>query len=133
MLRFPNPGSDISSFIRVYQELFDSLRHLSTFKLDDMSKVLVQRNLATSSGFMGEEALVRSWREDRSRDSLYNQSKSYSELYKLLGWIHPTPQSALQFRFTYLGAHVAEAWRDPVAIFRESILGIAYPNAILNV
>jgi len=109
------------------------LRQRSAFGLDDMSKALVECNLATSSGYMGEEALLRSTREDRSRDPLYNQSKMYSELFKVLGWLHPSPTSALRFRFTYLGAHVVEARRDPSAIFRESILGIVYPNAILNV
>ncbi len=133
MLRFPNPGSDIDSFIRIYQELFEALREHSSFNLDDMSSVLVERNLATSSGYMGQQALQRSYNADRSRDRLYNQSKMYSELYKVLGWIHPFPGSALTFRFTYLGAHVVAARRDPAAIFRESILGIAYPNAVLNV
>lgn len=133
MLRFPNPGSDIDSFIRIYQELFEALREQASFGLDDMSRVLIERNLATSSGYMGEEALRRSYNEDRSRDRLYNQSKMYSELYKVLGWLHPTSGSALTFQFTYLGAHVETARRDPAAIFRESILGIAYPNAVLNV
>ena len=133
MLRFPNPGSDIDSFIRIYRELFEALRERASFGLDDMSGVLVERNLATSSGYMGEEALRRSYNQDRSRDALYNQSKMYSELYKVLGWIHPLPESALHFRFTYLGAHVVAAQRDPAALFRESILGIAYPNAVLNV
>ena len=133
MLRFPNPVSDIGSFIRTYQELFDALCQRATFDLDDMSKALVERNLATSCGFMGQGALQRSTRQDRSRDPLYNQSKMYSELHKVLGWIHPSEDSALQFRFTYLGAHVAVARRDPTALFGESILGMVYPNSILNV
>lgn len=133
MLRFPNPGSDINSFIRIFQELFDALHQQNTFDLDDISRALIQRNLATSCGYMGDEALLRSTRADRSRDPLYNQSKMYSELYKVLGWLHPSPTSALRFKFTYLGAHVAQARRDPAAIFRETVLGIAYPNAILSV
>jgi hypothetical protein len=133
MLRVPNPGSDIDSFIGIYQELFEALRERASFDLDDMSRVLVERNLATSSGYMGEEALLRSFNRDRSRDPIYNQAKMYSELYKVLGWLHPTPESALRFRFTYLGAHVAAARRDPAAMFRECIVGMAYPNAVLNV
>ncbi len=133
MLRMPNPGADIDSFLRIYQELFEALRERVTFDLDDMTKVLIERNLATSSGYMGEEALRRSFNRDRSRDPLYNQAKMYSELYKVLGWLHPTPESALIFRFTYLGAHVVAARRDSAAIFKESILGMAYPNAILSV
>lgn len=133
MLRFPNPGSDIDSFIRIYQELFSALYQKASFDLDDMSATLVERNLATSSGYMGQEALMRSTRRDRSRDPLYNQSKMYSELYKILGWFHPVGGRALEFKFTYLGAHVAVAYRDPSAIFKESILGVVYPNEILDV
>ncbi len=133
MLRIPNPNSDIDSFIRIYQEIFEALRERKTFDLDDISRVLIERNLATSSGYMGEEALRRSYNQDRSRDRLYNQSKMFTELYKALGWLHPTPEGALIFRLTYLGAHVVAAKRDPDAIFKESILGIAYPNAGLRV
>ena len=133
MLRIANPGSNIDSFIRIYCEVYEALIDRPSFMLDDMSKTLVDRGLATSCGFMGGEALKRSTREDRSRDPLYNQSKMYSELFKILGWLHPLPDSALTFRFTYLGAHVMEVQRDPAALFKECILGIAYPNAILNI
>lgn len=133
MLRIANPGSDISSFIRIFVELYEALGNHPTFDLDDMSRALVERNLATSSGFMGEEALARSTREDRSRDPLYNQSKMYSELYKILGWLHPLPDSALTFRFTYLGAHIVEAKRDPKSLMKECILGIVYPNSVIRI
>lgn len=133
MLRFPNPGSDISGFIRIYVELYDSLSDRESFGLDDFTNVLIERNLATSSGFAGEEALERSTRADRSRDPLYNQSKSYSELYKILGWLHPISDSALNFRFTFLGAHVVAAKQNVDEIFKQSILGIVYPNSIIGV
>jgi hypothetical protein len=133
MLRIANPGSDISSFIRIYIELFEALQNRKTFGLDDMSQVLVERDLATSCGYMGKEALSRSTRKDRTRDPLYNQSKMYSELYKVLGWLHPLPESALTFSFTYLGAHIIEARRDPIALFKECILGIVYPNQLLQI
>lgn len=133
MLRFPNPGSDISGFIRIYVELYDSLSNRESFGLDDFTNVLIERNLATSSGFAGEEALERSTRADRSRDPLYNQSKSYSELYKILGWLNPTSESALNFQFTFLGAHVVTAGQNVNEIFKQSILGIVYPNSIIGV
>ena len=133
MLRIANPGSDIDSFIRIYQEVFAALKERSSFDLYTMYGVLVERNLATSSGYMGEEALQRSYNEDASRNPLFNQAKMYSELYKSLGWLRPTSEGALIFQFTYLGAHVVAAKRDPAAIFKESLLGIAYPNAILEV
>ena len=131
LIRFPNPGSDIDAFIRIFCEVFDALNSQDFFSLDDMLLTLVERDLATSCGFMGEEALLLSIRPDRSRDPLYNQSKMYSELFKMLGWIHPLKRK-LNFQFTYFGAHVFEAKLDPSAILEESVLGIAHPNEILN-
>ncbi len=131
MIRFANPGSDISSFIKIYIELFDALKGMEAFSLDDISKTLVERNLATSCGYMGQEALARATREDRTRDPLYNQSKMYSELYKMLGWFNPIPTSALTFQFTFLGAHIVASQREPDDLFKECILGIAFPNSVI--
>ena len=132
LIRFPNPGSDINNIVGIFYEIYDALNSKDFFCLDDISSVLVDRNLATSSGFMGDEALLRSTRKDRSRDPLYNQSKLYSELFKVLGWIHPLKRR-LNFQFTYFGAHVVAAKLDPSSILEESVLGIAYPNEILNI
>ena len=132
MIRFPNPSSDINSLIRIFYEIFEALNSQASFSLDDVLLTLVERDLATSCGFIGEEALLLSTRPDRSRDPLYNQSKMYSELFKVLGWIHPLERK-LNFQFTYFGAHVVEAKLDPSAIFEQSAFGIAYPNEILNV
>lgn len=132
LIRFPNPGSDIGNLIRIFYEIFEALNSQDFFSLDDIVFTLVERDLATSCGFMGEEALLRSTRPDRSRDPLYNQSKMYSELFKVLGWIHPLERK-LNFQFTYFGAYVVEAKLDPSAIFEQSVLGIAYPNEILDI
>jgi hypothetical protein len=133
MLRIPNPGSDIDTFIRIYRELYNSLQGYPEFGLDDMTRVLISSNLATSSGYSGEEALARSTRDNRSLDPLYNQSKMYSELYRLLGWLQSSPNSALRFTMTYLGAHVAAARRDPRHLVVECLLGLVYPNPAVNV
>lgn len=98
LLRLLNPGSDIDSFVRIFSTLFDSLRDFTAFAFDDISAVLVEKNLATSSGYMCEEALRRSRRARRGLDTLFNQSKSYSELFRLLGGIHPLPHSSSTFR-----------------------------------
>lgn len=132
LLRFPNPGSDIDSFIRIYCQLFNSLFERQPFGLDDISRVLIENNLATSSGYMGKEALARSTRSDRSRDPLYNQSKMYSELYRVLGWLHSMPESRLNYRLTLLGKYLSEAF-DPKALAIESILGMAYPSPVIEV
>ena len=134
MIRFPNPGSDIPSFIRIFQTLYTYLNDKSDFSLDDMSDTLTSMHLAASSGHVGKQALALSTRADRSRDPLYNQSKMYAELFRTLGWmISDDPENALRLRFTLLGDHAAVADVDPKAIFEESVLGINYPNRILAI
>ena len=134
MIRFPNPGSDIPSFIRIFKTLYTYLNDKSWFTLDDMSKTLTNMNLAASSGHVGEQALALSTRADRSRDPLYNQSKMYAELFRTLGWmVSDDPNAALKFRFTLLGDHAAIADVDPKSVFEESVLGINYPNRILSI
>lgn len=132
MLRFPNPGSTIENFVSVYSAAFERLNG-RTVSLDDIVAAVVAANLATSSGYMGEEAVARSTRADRSRDPLYNQLKMYAELFRTLGWLHPTPQSALNFTFTLLGEQVVAAGRDFGPLLEECVLGIIYPTPILTV
>jgi hypothetical protein len=132
VLRLPNPGSDISGFVRIFQFLYEELKDFQPFSLDDMTEALIKNNLATSSGFVGEEALERSTRENRSLDPLYNQSKAYSELYRMLGWIHPQPDSKLNFSFTYLGAHAHEVHRSPKSFVEQCLIGVAIPNSLVE-
>lgn len=132
MLRFPNPGSDIPTFIRIFQILFSYLNKKKSFSLDDMSVTLTKTNLASSSGYMGEQALKLSTRKDRSRDPLYNQSKMYAELFRVLGWIQSCEEKKLEFNFTYLGEHMAAAKNNPLPLFQECLLGISYPNEIID-
>lgn len=132
MLRFPNPGSTIENFVSVYGAAFGRLAG-QTVNLDDIVAAVVAANLATSSGYMGEEAVARSTRADRSRDPLYNQLKMYAELFRALGWLHPTPESALNYTFTLLGEQVVAAGRDFWPLLEECVLGIVYPTPILTV
>lgn len=132
MLRFPNPGSTIANFVAVYTAAFERLNGF-VVGLDDIVAVVVAANLATSSGYMGEEAVARSTRQDRSRDPLYNQLKMYAELFRALGWLHPTEGSSLSYTFTLLGRQVIAAERNYLPIFGESVLGISYPSHVLKV
>ena len=81
MLRFPNPGSTIANFVAVYSAAFKALNG-RVVDLDDNVRAVVAANLATSSGYVGDEAVSRSTREDRSRDPLFNQMKMYAELFR---------------------------------------------------
>lgn len=129
VLRFPNPGSSLASFVAAFQVLHGSLGGRTSFGLDDMSRALVRAGLAASSGQIGEEALLRSTRDDRSRDPLYNQSKMYSEVFRMLGWMTPLADDKLRFRLTALGAHIGRDGSAADALIGESLLGIAFPNS----
>lgn len=131
MQRIPNPVSDLDVFVRVFRDLHDLLKSSPEFNLDNISTAMVARNNVTSQGAIGDEALRRSTRQDRSRDPIYNQSKMYAELFRTLGWIQST-SSALNYTFTLLGHHVATA-HNPAPLLRECLLGIAYPNEVLGV
>lgn len=131
MLRFPNPGSTIENLLHIYKVIYKELKELEFFDLDDISKTMTDALLAASSGYVGEEALERSTRDDRSLDPLYNQSKMYAEIFRSLGWIASTEGTALNYVFTLLGEYAGES-NDIDPIFEESILGIVYPNDILD-
>jgi len=132
MLRFPNPGSTISNFVAVYTAAFERL-HGQVVTLDDIVGATVDANMATSSGYMGAEAIARSTRLDRTRDPLYNQLKMYAELFRSLGWLHPTERSALNYTFTLLGRQLVAAGPYYLPLFGETVLGISYPSHVLTV
>lgn len=131
MQRIPNPVSDLDIFVRVFRDIHDILKDRPNFGLDDISRAMIARNNVTSQGAIGDEALRRSTREDRSRDPIYNQSKMYAELFRTLGWIQSTT-SKLTYSFSLLGDHIAAA-HNPAPLLRECLLGIAYPNEVLGV
>jgi len=133
VIRFPNPGSDIRAFIASFQAVYHTLREQYSFDLDDVTSALIQRNLVTSSGHVGQEALRRSTHQDRSLDPLFNQSKMYSELYRVLGWVHHRDGKKQRLSFSYLGHHVGSAHDEPRILVQESLLGIAYPNPLVNI
>lgn len=126
MLRFPNPGSTLENFIKIFVNLSNNLSDY-IFTLDDMVSITVNKGLASSSGFIGNEAIKQSTRKDRSRDPLYNQLKMYSELYRHLGWIKSSPDSSLNFLITPFGIKVAKS-NNKMHQFILSILCISFPN-----
>ena len=132
MLRFPNPGSTTGNFVAVYTAAFERL-HREVINLDDIVGATVKANLATSSGHMGSEAIARSTREDRSRDPLYNQLKMYAELFRALGWLHPTEESSLTYTFTLLGHQVVAAGPHYLPLLGETAVGIAHPSHVLSI
>ena len=116
----------------VYVACFERYRG-NVVNLDDFVRATVAANLATSSGHMGEAAISRSTRRDRSRDPLYNQLKMYAELFRSLGWLRSTEHSALNYTFTLLGEQVVAAGRHWRHLLGETVLGIAYPSRVLDI
>ena len=131
MRRIPNPVSDLNVFLKVFRGIHGILKNREAFGLDDISHAMIAGNNVTSQGAIGDEALRRSTRTNRSRDPIYNQSKMYAELFRTLGWVQSTTKQHL-YVFSLLGSHVVAA-HNPAPLFLECLLGIAYPNEILKV
>lgn len=133
MIRFRNPISDMSILIENFRKMYVEFSNTDYFDLDNIAEFFAREQLASSSGYIGDEALKRSYQiKDDSRKSMKMQAKSYSELFRFLGWI-TSGEKALNFNFTYLGVHVALSGNGAAALFAQSLLGIEYPNHILDV
>lgn len=129
-LRFPNPGSDLDRMVNTYRHFYRAFEEEQTYTIDDAVRVLIDRGQVSSRGAVGEEAIRRSTEKDRSKDPLYNQVKMYSELYRMLGWIHPV-EKKLAFRNTMLGSSMAaDDVRSPrvQGLLQECLIGISFPN-----
>ena len=66
IFRFSNAVSDIRKFIDTYKVFYDKLKDEVDFTHDKGVKVLIENGLASSSGAIGQEAIKRSKRENRS-------------------------------------------------------------------
>lgn len=134
MIRFPNPGSDIEQMLRIFKIIYAHLSKSKYFTLDNMAKVMTAENVASSSGYIGSVALEKSYeRIDKTRNPIYNQAKMYAEVYRFMGWIASLPDQALNFNFTFLGVQVANTGAGIKDLFEQCLLGITYPNEILDV
>lgn len=134
MIKFRNPVSNMDIVIKVFKGLFSEFSNVDFFDLDNIAEFFARENLASSSGYTGKEALKRSYSiSDDSRKSMKMQAKSYTELYRFLGWIFSVNDSALKFSFSYLGMHIALSGEASKDLFEQCLLGIIYPNQILNV
>jgi len=134
VLRFPNPGSNFGHLLEFYRAIFDGVEQdlNAEFGLDEMKRIVVAAGLASSSGAVGDEAIRRSTRTDRSRDALYNQIKMYSEVYRMLGVLRPGSQKLLAHT-TILGQYVASQQITPPSnllkrLIQEQLLSIVFPN-----
>lgn len=131
VLRLPNPGSDLDRFVSTFA-LIAREAESRPFDLDFMTSVMTKHFQASSMGAHGEEAVRLSTRDDRTRDPLFNQSKMYSELYRMLGWIRSTQNSHSTFTVTPLGATVMHyhfsAGAETKGLVAESFISAVFPN-----
>lgn len=133
MIRFRNPISDINVLIENFKKIYVEFSNMDYFDLDNIAEFFAREQLASSSGYIGDEALKRSYLiKDDSRKSMKMQAKSYAELFRFLGWI-TSGEKALNFNFTYLGVHVAVSGDGSKLLFEQCLLGVEYPNHVLDV
>lgn len=111
VFRFSNAVSDIDRFVSTYKQLFNHFIGKSNngeyFNHVEAASFLALEGLASSLGAIGAEALSRSTRADKSRDPLYNQHKSYSEIFRMLGW-YETGSMQTNFKLSEYGEYIAE-------------------------
>ena len=133
VFRFSNAVSDIDRFISTYKKLYyhfiDKTNNGEFFNHVEAASFLALEGLASSLGAIGAEALNRSTRADKSRDPLYNQHKSYSEIFRMLGW-YEVGSMQTNFKLSEYGEYIAET--DDPKILKEllklNFLHIASPN-----
>ncbi len=133
VFRFSNAVSDIDRFISTYKQLYkhfiDKTNNGEYFNHVEAASFLALEGLASSLGAIGAEALSRSTRADKSRDPLYNQHKSYSEIFRMLGW-YEAGSMQTNFKLSEYGEYIAET--DDPKILKKllslNFLHIASPN-----
>lgn len=138
VFRFSNAVSDIDKFIDTYKKIYSNFIEQSEngeyFDHSEAAAFLAQNGLATSLGAIGSEALARSTRDDKSRDPLYNQHKSYSEMFRMLGWYEPGSKKT-NFKLSEFGGYIAEENNKEILkkLFCLNLLHIVSPNQLTNV
>ena len=85
MIRFRNPISDMGILIENFKKMYIEFSNMDYFDLDNIAEFFAREQLASSSGYIGDEALKRSYQiKDDSRKSMKMQAKSYAELFRFL-------------------------------------------------
>lgn len=133
IFRFSNAVSDAKKIISTYKTIHSELSNADSFGHDDARDALVKNSLVSSSGAIGDEAIRRSVRDDRSRDPLYNQAKMYGEMFRMLGWYKPA-QNRLNFKFTEIAPYIFEAdEKAEKKIFEFNVFSITSPSPLVEI
>ncbi|TAG86613.1 MAG: hypothetical protein EAZ20_12450, partial [Bacteroidetes bacterium] len=125
MIRLPNPKSDIQEYIKIIAVINNYVQQTknNSFNFDDISKNLTQIGNISSQKAFGSKAIEASFREDKSLDSVFNQSKALSEVLRLLGFI-VSEGNQHTFRITQFGKYVASYHDTTRNDIRSEILNL---------
>lgn len=132
MIRFRNPGTQYTTQIQVFRELYQEYKDAASFDLDDMAATIAKTKLMTAYGYAGDAALALSNTENDSLNSTKMNAKMYAEVFRLLGWITSAGTSSYPLVFTYIGEHAAST-DDVLPLYEQCVLGINNPQEIMEV
>ena len=132
MIRFRNPGSEYSTQVQVFKELYKEYKEAESFSLENMADTIARCNLMTAYGYAGEDALSLSDTKNKSLNTTQMNVKMYAEVFRLLGWASPAGKKTYPLTFTYLGEHVALS-SNALPLYEQCALGINNPQEIMRV
>ena len=105
MIRFRNPGTQYTTQVQVFRELYKEYKDAPSFDLDDMAATIAKTKLMTAYGYAGDAALALSNTENDSLNSTKMNAKMYAEVFRLLGWVTSAGDNSYPLVFTYIGEH----------------------------
>lgn len=132
MIRFRNPGTQYTTQIQVFRELYKEYKDAPYFTLEDMATTIAKTKLMTAYGYAGDAALELSNTENDSLNSTKMNAKMYAEVFRLLGWITSAGSGSYPLVFTYIGEYAACA-DDVLPLYEQCVLGINNPQEIMDV
>lgn len=134
MIRFRNPGTQYSTQIQVFKELYKEYKDCASFNLDDMAQTIARTRLMTAYGYAGDTALALSNTENDSLNSTKMNVKMYAEVFRLLGWASSAGNRSYPLCFTFIGEHVAQAEDEDIRpLYEQCVIGINNPQEIMGV
>lgn len=132
MIRFRNPGTQYTTQVQVFRELYKEYKNAPSFDLDDIAATIAKTKLMTAYGYAGDAALALSNTDNDSLNSTKMNAKMYAEVFRLLGWVTSAGDSSYPLVFTYIGEYAALA-DDVLPLYEQCVLGINNPQEIMDV
>ena len=129
MLRFRNPGTQFTTQVLAFRQIYSFLGEQAVFDLEDIARALATNGLMTAYGYAGNDALQLSKTEQESKNSTLMNAKMYAEVFRMLGWVTPAKEnSSYPLTFTYIGSHIALSEGDCSKLYEQCVIGINNPT-----